>query len=129
MLFEKWRSLMTALFYLAIAFTLTMALLPSPPQMPGNPGDKMQHMAAFATLTLLAIITFPPARYVRIFLTLAALGALIEILQAIPRLHRDAEVADWVADCGAVLAVLLLAAICQRLMPPSGRKDMKPDDR
>jgi hypothetical protein len=29
----------------------------------------------------------------------------------IPALHREAELLDWVADTGAVLAVLLLAAL------------------
>lgn len=93
-------------FWLAVAFTLVMALLPKPPSLPLAPVDKFQHMAAFATLALLAAVTFGRRRYRVIFMALAGFGALIEVLQLIPALHRAAELADWIADCAAVLAVL-----------------------
>jgi hypothetical protein len=35
-------------------------------------------------------------------------GAVIEVVQAIPMLHRDSDVMDWIADTAAVLVVLLL---------------------
>ena len=40
--------------------------------------------------------------------TLAALGLAIEVLQMIPTLQRDAQAADWLADCAATAATLLL---------------------
>jgi hypothetical protein len=39
---------------------------------------------------------------------MAALGLAIEVLQMIPALHRDAQASDWLADCAATAATLLL---------------------
>lgn len=96
------------LFWLALAFTMVMALLPKPPALPVEVGDKVQHMLAFAALSLLAFLAFPRRRLIELFAAMAALGALIELLQMVPALHRDAQFMDWVADCGASLVVLLL---------------------
>ena len=38
-----------------------------------------------------------------VLLGLVVLGGAIELLQAIPSVHRDAEWLDWLADCAAVL--------------------------
>ena len=111
--------LFAAAFWIALLFALVMALLPKPPQLPGNPTDKVQHILAFATLTVLASAAYPRLRWWRILLGLAAFGALIEICQAIPMLHRGASLADWIADCAAVAAVLALryalAGVSRRL--------------
>lgn len=96
------------LFWLALGFTLAMALVPRPPAALLVAGDKTLHMAAFAALSALAAIVFPRRRVIELFAGLAALGAVIELLQMVPVLGRDAEVGDWTADCGASLAVLLL---------------------
>lgn len=103
------------LFWAALAFTFVMATLPHPPRLPGNPVDKVQHIAAFAVLTALACIAWPTASRVRLLIALSGLGALIEIVQAIPALHRDSDIMDWVADTGAILVVLAIAAGIQRL--------------
>lgn len=95
-----------------------MAVLPHPPQLPGQPTDKVQHVLAFAVLTGLAVFGWPAASRWRILLALAGFGALIEFVQAIPALHRSSELLDWIADVGAVLAVLGLAALVNRLRRP-----------
>ena len=41
------------------------------------------------------------------------MGALIEVFQAIPALHRDCDWRDWLADTLAVAGVLLVL----RLVP------------
>lgn len=51
---------------------------------------------------------------------LAALGSVIEVLQMIPVLHRDAELGDWIADCVASLAVLLLVQGVRRTIAGRG---------
>ena len=84
-------------FWLTVVFTMVMALLPQPPAVL-EVNDKLQHMAAFAALTLLAAVSFPKLRYRYIFVAMAALGAAIEVLQMIPSLDRDAQVSDWLAD-------------------------------
>jgi VanZ family protein len=45
---------------------------------------------------------------------LSAFGALIEIVQAVPALHRDSSALDWLADTGAVLVVLIVVALNRR---------------
>lgn len=104
-----------AVFWISLVFALVMALLPHPPAALGLINDKLQHMTAFATLTILAVLGFRGLRHRTIFLLLALFGGAIEILQMIPALHRDADVNDWLADCAAILAALLFTAVMRRL--------------
>ena len=79
----------------AVVFAVTMALLPKPPHVPIDQfGDKFEHMLAFATIALLAAFSYPQARLFRIGERLSFLGALIEVLQSIPSLHRDCDIHD-----------------------------------
>jgi VanZ family protein len=106
-------------FWAASLFALVMSLLPHPPQIV-EASDKVQHMLAFAVLAGLAAVAWP-RRLLAIGLGLVAFGGLIEVLQLIPGLHRDSQVADWAADVAAATAVLLLAAAI-RAMPVFPRK-------
>lgn len=99
-----------AAFWAAWSFAMVMALLPKPPAVPGDPPDKLQHIAAFAVLSVLGAKAFADASLVRIGAFLGATGLLIELLQAIPALHRDASIWDWVADVAAIAVVLSLYA-------------------
>ncbi|TCP36974.1 hypothetical protein [Sphingomonas sp. BK235] len=105
------------LFLLAlVAATLgavTLALLPHPPQV-ANVGDKWQHMFAFGTLTMLSVLAFPASSLLRIGERLSFLGAMIEVLQSIPSLHRDCDIMDWVADTTIIVAVLVVVAVARR---------------
>ncbi len=92
-------------FFVCAAFAFVMALIP-PPDIPGEPGDKIQHMMAFATLGGLAAVGWRERRLVVLFAWLAAFGAAIELFQAIPALHRDAELLDWLADMAAAAMAL-----------------------
>ena len=89
-----------------------MALLPHPPQVPA--GDKYQHMAAFGTLTVLAAAGWPRAELLRIGERLSFLGALIEVVQSIPALHRDCDIMDWLADTAIIASVLLVVGLYRR---------------
>lgn len=102
------------LLALALVFAVTMALLPHPPRVPGNPWDKAQHMTAFATLAVLAALSFPRMPLGRIGERLSFIGALIEVLQAIPALHRDCDIMDWIADTFAIIVVLTIVALIRR---------------
>ena len=44
----------------------------------------------------------------RLLVGLSLFGAAIEVVQAIPALHRDSDVSDWLADTIAAVAVVLL---------------------
>ncbi|WP_375270779.1 hypothetical protein [Sphingomonas sp.] len=100
----------------AICFAVTMALLPHPPGVV-EVGDKYQHMLAFGTLTILYALAFPTTPLLRIGERLSFLGALIEVFQSIPALHRDCDVMDWVADTFIIVAVLVVIALGRRLRP------------
>jgi hypothetical protein len=96
-----------ALFWAAALFALVMALLPHPPEVPGEPSDKVQHIAAFAALAVLGRFAFPRVSTPRLIAALSLYGALIEILQLIPVLRRDSDPIDWLADTIACSLVLL----------------------
>jgi VanZ family protein len=95
-------------FWATVAFSFVMAVIPQPPEVPGEPNDKVQHMAAFATLALLGAFAYPRLALLRLLVGLSMFGALIELTQAIPALRRDAELLDWVADTFAAGVVLLI---------------------
>ena len=109
MTLEKWRGTRVAkyLFWAAAAFAFVMAVLPHPPQVPGNPNDKLQHITAFATLSLLASFAYPATPLLILLVRLSLFGAFIEVVQAIPFLHRDSDILDWLADTGAIILVLI----------------------
>jgi hypothetical protein len=104
-----WRASRTAraLFWTAAGFAFVMALLPHPPELPGHPSDKIQHITAFATLALLGSFAYPATALTRLLVRLSLFGAAIEVFQAIPALHRDSDILDWLADTIAVAVVLL----------------------
>lgn len=111
-----WRWLPLVLFWAALVFAVTMALLPYPPHIPSDRlGDKANHMIAFAVLTVLATAAFPAMPRWQRAERLSFLGALIEVAQAIPALHRDCDIRDWVADTAAIVVLTLIVAGYQRL--------------
>jgi hypothetical protein len=102
-----------ALFWLALVFAVTMALLPHPPKLAGEVGDKWQHMAAFAALAILARFAWPKAAAAMIVERLSFVGALIEVFQSIPVLHRDCDPLDWVADTAAAALVIAILHVAR----------------
>ena len=102
------RRLFVLAFWAALIFALVMALLPKPPALPGDPGDKVQHVIAFVTLTALARLAYPRVRTLTLVLGFALFGAVIELGQMTPGLGRDGSIDDWIADIAAVGAVLLI---------------------
>jgi MYXO-CTERM domain-containing protein len=112
------RRLLPFAFWAALLFAFVMAVLPKPPQLPGQPSDKVQHILAFAVLAALAAAAYPRMRLPKILLLLSLFGALIEAVQTIPALHRDGDWVDWVADTLAAALVLGLAALLRRRFPP-----------
>ena len=111
------------LFWAALVGAFVMALLPQPPVLPGEPTDKVQHMLAFGTLTMLMGVGWPRLALWRIALVMAALGALIEAAQwTFPELNRIAELQDWYADMIAVGAILLALALAR-----AGLRDRSPE--
>jgi len=108
------RRLLPYAFWAAALFAFVMASLPKPPQLPGEPSDKVQHILAFAVLAGLAAAAYPRISLLKIGLGLSAFGALIELVQMIPILHRDADAIDWIADTAAAALVLMLVPLIRR---------------
>jgi len=107
------------LFWSALCFALVMASLPQSPPLPGDPNDKVLHIVAFVTLALLAAIAYPRLSLLTIFLALALFGGVIEAIQLIPGINRNASLADWLADALAVATTLLVMASMRRLIGPA----------
>jgi VanZ family protein len=101
-----------------------MALLPKPPQIPLQPGDKVMHILAFATLGALVASGWREQKAWHLFAALAGLGGFIEIAQAIPILHRDAQWSDWFADmAAAAFSIALIRIALPRLSKPPAMTD------
>ena len=95
-------------FWVSLIGAVTMAVLPDAPHLPFEFGDKIQHMLAFAALTFGASFAWPEAPRMRILERLSFVGALIEVVQSIPQLHRDCDIRDWIADTAAIAVMLLI---------------------
>ena len=100
------RILRTA-FWAAAVFAFVMAVLPHPPQLPGAPSDKVQHIAAFLVLGALASFAYPRTSPVYLATALSLFGAVIELVQLIPALNRDGDPVDWIADTAAAGLMLI----------------------
>lgn len=98
-------------FFSALIFTFYSAIIPPSLALQLVPWDKAEHFIAFCTLTGLAASAFPRRNLFAIAASLSAFGALIEIVQGTPIVHRDMDFWDWVADTlaiGAAMAPMLL---------------------
>lgn len=105
-------------FWVALAFSFVMAIIPDPSNVPGEPSDKVLHMLAFGALTGLAGLGWPRMSLLGIFVRLSLFGVLIEIVQMIPALGRDAEWLDLAADMAAICLGLVGVAIWRRWLAP-----------
>ncbi len=103
------RRLFVIALWLAVLFAYVSAILPGREAPHLTSWDKLDHMTAFFTITFLARAAYPRMAVLPLFALLAGFGAFIELSQAVPFIHRDAEWDDWFADVAAVLAGLLVA--------------------
>lgn len=103
------RRLFVIAFWGALLFAYVDAILPGKDAISVAAWDKLNHMIAFFVITFLARAAYPRIPIFRLFVMMAAFGALIELSQAIPFIHRDAEWDDWFADMVAALAALIVA--------------------
>lgn len=111
-------------FVVAATVSFVMAVLPHPPRLPGDPSDKLLHIAAFALLAGLGAAAFPARTVLQLWLGLTVFGAAIEVVQAIPALNRDSDYLDFLADSVAALTAAWLA---RRAMARGGSSSPGPD--
>ena len=106
------------LFFIALALVLFLTLNPSPPTLPVDRfGDKFEHALAFSALAGLAGLGFSRASELRILERLSFVGAMIEVVQAIPEMHRSCEWRDWVADTLGIAFGLGILRLVLRFLP------------
>jgi hypothetical protein len=111
------QNLLKPVFWLALVFACVMAILPNAPDLPGPFSDKIQHMTAFGTLTVLGMLAYPRIPRILIAFGLVILGALIEIVQMLPVLHRDSEWGDLLADSIAIVVAFAFIQIVLKARP------------
>lgn len=100
-----------AIFFVAASVVVSLACMPTAPDIVPVMNDKLAHFGAFAVLTLLALLAFPEARPLTLLIGLAGLGLGIELLQATPVIDRTPEGMDLLADIGAIVSILVLSKI------------------
>jgi hypothetical protein len=113
-------------FFAALIFTFYSAVVPSQQALQLAPWDKAEHFIAFYGLTGLAVAAFPRRNLFVIAALLSAFGALIEIVQGLPIVHRDRDFWDWVADTIAISAALApMLLVWWRREVRSGQKNIE----
>jgi hypothetical protein len=100
------RRLAQVAFVAALVFTFYSAVIPPSHALKLVPWDKAEHFIAFYALTGLAMAAFPRRSPVMLAALLSGFGALIEVVQGLPIVHRDEDFWDWVADTLAIIAAL-----------------------
>ena len=56
---ERRTAILRTIFWVAIVISFLAAINPQPPQLPGQPNDKVQNIMAFLMLGALAFVAFP----------------------------------------------------------------------
>lgn len=93
-------------FWLSVIVILATAAVPAVRVPHLFPWDKAEHFAAFFVLTALAAAAYPRASLVLIALWLSLFGCAIALVQALPIVHGDGDIGDWLADAAAIAAAL-----------------------
>jgi VanZ family protein len=103
----RWpRPVRLGLYALAVLILLYLTNAPQD-DLPGvHADDKLEHATAWFVLTAAGYVLSPRRRWA-IPLFAALFGVLVEVLQGVLPFGRDAEAADWVADCMGVAVASL----------------------
>jgi hypothetical protein len=89
-------------------------MLPDPQMVSGMVQDYFLHGFTFAVLSLVGWGAYPRLDRAILWAMLTVFGGAIELFQALPAIHRDADWHDWLVD-------LTVAAVVLAVMPPSPR--------
>ena len=111
----RWRRNWRLLLLCLLAAVSWFAFVPSTPHDALPQLDKVQHLLAFASLALVALLGWPPAPRTTSLVTVAlmAYGLFIELMQTqLPT--RTGSVADWLADGVGIAVGLLLHRALRR---------------
>jgi VanZ family protein len=101
-------------FAVVVLLSLAILFAPGSDVPPSPPGvDKLVHGGLFLALALSG--RWAGVRQTALAVLLPLYAAASELIQAIPALHRDASLGDWLADVvGVLLGLAIWAAIARR---------------
>jgi VanZ family protein len=95
--------------WLAVAFTIFICLLPGKELPNTGLNDKVEHITAYALLSLWFAGVYPRTRYALIAIGLFCLGVFIEGGQYVMHAGRQADVHDVMANSTGIIVGLTLA--------------------
>lgn len=121
---QQVRTWVRGAFWCALLFAYVCAVIPGGPEI-GN-SDKDGHVLTFVTLSFIARLGWSRRSAIAIAVALVVFGIFIELSQATPIVHRDADVWDVVADLvgvivGLVIGSLALIVVRRRSRAPQSR--------
>ena len=76
--------------------------------------DRLDHACAFAALLALGGQAYPRLRLSSLLVGAVMAGAFMEVIQATPAVHRDADVWDWLAGVAGSAAAVMILALMRR---------------
>lgn len=97
----------------AAIFAFIVAILPSVPG-PETYNDKVLHASTFFVLAGLSAVGWRTHSAFKLFIALTAFGGLIEIVQGLDLIGRDADLLDLLADMVGAALGLAAARIVTR---------------
>lgn len=104
----------TTVFWLMLGLVTWLMLIELPPKQGGWPyWDKVQHIVVFGVLTSLACLAYANF-WMRMCCILVAYGALIEGLQSLLTVTRQASLGDWLADIIGVMLVIICFVVFRK---------------
>lgn len=103
---------MPLIFWILLAIITALLLIELAPRHHDWPyWDKVEHALVFAVLTSSGYLAFPQRKR-WVYLGLVCYGALMEWLQGVLTITREASVNDWLADVvGILLAIIMSMAL------------------
>ena len=107
------RAMPTIFWAMLIATTILMLIELAPKQTGWMHWDKIQHVLVFMMLSLLGAHAYLHRYYLAIALILY--GAMIEVLQNMCTITRQASIYDWVTDIVGVYVGLVFFALLQKI--------------
>lgn len=105
------RRLFIALFWAAMASTFVCAVVPVDERLILADRDKVEHFLAFFVLTLFGTAAYPRRALAVTGAKLLAFGVFIELVQALPLVNRQGDLADLLADGAAIVTAALFLAL------------------
>ena len=75
--------------------------------------DKVQHFVAFAYLGCLAVLGWGSSNAIVAIAGLSLFGGFVELLQGLPIVNRDCDIADWWTDNAAIFLSIAVSSLLQ----------------